>query len=435
MGMGIMGVMGIKDNYTVNTKGKDDKKVFLNILSLGVIQLLRLGLPLLTFPYLTRVLGVEKFGILAFGLGIVAYVTLIVDFGFTQIATAKVATLQNEQSERDKYFSTVTVAKLILFISSSILLICILLIINDDERLNQVVVALLLIPFGSLMISTWFFIGLEKMKQLVPIDIIGRCITIPLIFIFVKTEADLALAAFFQSLSFLISGLIGITYLYKNKIVTGFYFDIDLVVKSLKEAKEVFYMSVASNLYTASIPVFLGIILGPIYVAYYKVADNVRGVAVGLLSPISNATYARVNSLVEVDKLRAKNIIIKFSKIAFILATMGNVIVFLFADYIVLILAGKEYGQSILILKLITIVVQIGVCNQYLGIQSLIPFGFKHQLSKIVIFSAIANLISVYPLILIFGLSGAVYSAILAEFLIFSLLMIFHRKRELGIFL
>jgi O-antigen/teichoic acid export membrane protein len=415
-------------------KQKNESNIYVNILYLGIIQLLRLGLPLLTFPYLTRVLGVENFGILAFSIGIVTYISLIVDFGFTQIATSKIAKIRDSQIDVDIYFSSVLAAKILLLLFSSVFLILALLILDVNDIQKCVVITLLLVPSGTLLTSTWFFIGLERMKSLVPIDIIGRFVSIPLIFIFVKDQNDIIFAALFQGLSFVVSGVLALIYIYNKKLVTSLSFNPKFIGESLNEAKDIFFMSLASNLYTASIPVFLGILLGPIYVAYYKVADNIRGVAVGLLSPISNATFSRVSHLVKENQILAKKTITKFFLIGIILAIFGNAIIFFNAELIVKILAGEGYEQSILVLKLMVIVIQLGVCNQYIGIQSLIPFGYKNQLSKIVLLAATITLISIYPLINMFGLLGAIFSAISAEFLILIFLIVFHRNVKLNIF-
>ena len=100
----------------------DNKRVLTNFLSLSVLQGTNLLLPLITFPYLVRVLGIEKFGLISFALATVAYFEIITDYGFDLSATRQISINRNNKEKIVSVYSAVLSIKAILSLVSLVLL-------------------------------------------------------------------------------------------------------------------------------------------------------------------------------------------------------------------------------------------------------------------------------------------------------------------------
>ncbi|MDD2927589.1 MAG: oligosaccharide flippase family protein, partial [Candidatus Omnitrophica bacterium] len=230
---------------------KERKVVLENFTSLSTLQGISYLIPLVILPYLIRVIGPEKFGLIAFAQALIQYFMIFTDYGFSLTATKKIS-LCKDQSQASTVFSTVMTVKFILAFLSYLIL---LFLINAIPKFRQDWL-LYVFSFGAVIGNTlfpvWLFQGAEKMKFITIINIIGGIIYTVSLFIFVKEPADYLLVPLLNSLFFIITGLLGLYIAFKE-------FDLEFVFQSysnireeLKTGWEVFISTVAINTYTAT---------------------------------------------------------------------------------------------------------------------------------------------------------------------------------------
>ena len=143
---------------------EDFKTILNNFFSLTLLKVLTYILPLITFPYLIRVLGVEKFGLIMFAQATMYYFEIVVDFGFNLSATSEVALNAKKVNKLNEIISAVFSIKCFLLIISFLILFIVLSIFDrftDDYLIYYYsflkVIAITFFP-------VWFFQGIEKMK-------------------------------------------------------------------------------------------------------------------------------------------------------------------------------------------------------------------------------------------------------------------------------
>ena len=394
---------------------KINKRLIENIISLFTIKGLEYILAFITFPYLVRVLQVENFGAVVFVQGIIQYFVLFTDYGFNLLGPKEIAQ-HDSIKERGKIFASIFCAKLILLLISTIVFICMLMgakYINDIDITLYSVVYLMVI--GNVIFPIWFFQGIQQMRYITIVNIIGRFLSVACIFYFVKAPSDYILAGLFQAIVPLIAGICSWIILWKKYREVFILPKFKNVKQVFIDAWEIFTSTIAINLYTASNIVFLGLLTNNIIVGYFSGAQKIIQNINQLISPVTQAIYPYVSKTAS----NSKNDALKFlRKIVLILGGgnfIGSILIFIFAEWIVDILLGAGYEQSILLLRILAFLPFIISLSNIFGIQTMLVFGMKKQFNKVLLSAAIVNTVIVLPMIYFYQAIGVSVSMTITE--------------------
>ena len=394
---------------------KINKRLIENIISLFTIKGLEYILAFITFPYLVRVLQVENFGAVVFVQGIIQYFVLFTDYGFNLLGPKEIAQ-HDSIKERGKIFASIFCAKLILLLISTIVFICMLIgakYINDIDITLYSVIYLMVI--GNVIFPIWFFQGIQQMRYITIVNIIGRFLSVACIFYFVKIPSDYILAGLFQAIVPLIAGICSWIILWKKYREVFILPKFQNVKQVFIDAWEIFTSTIAINLYTASNIVFLGLLTNNTIVGYFSGAQKIIQNINQLISPVTQAIYPYVSKIAS----NSKNDALKFlRKIVFILGGgnfIGSVLIFIFAEWIVDVLLGAGYEQSVLLLRILAFLPFIISLSNIFGIQTMLVFGMKKQFNKVLLSAAIVNTIIVLPMIYFYQAIGVSVSMTITE--------------------
>jgi len=274
--------------YTV--LGNREKKVVVqNFFSLVILQGANYILPLLILPYLVRVLGTEKFGLVMFAQSLALFLTVFVDFGFNISGTREISLARKNKEKTSQIFFAIMFIKLgLLLLAFAILYI----IVNTVTRFSidaQVYLFSFGVVVGQAFFPVWFFQGIEKMKFVSFINILAKGIFTVLVFFLVKSEADYFKVPIYNSLGFVISGLLGfgLSFKYfKYKLPT-----FNLVKRLLVESFSLFVSNFATSLYTASNVFILGLFSGNIIAGVYASMEKLILAVKNVYVPLYQALY------------------------------------------------------------------------------------------------------------------------------------------------
>lgn len=391
------------------------KKIYENILSLATIKGLEYLLAFITFPYLTRILQVEMFGTVVFVQGLINYFTLFTDYGFNLLGPKEIA--QNDEADkRGKVFAKIFFAKLFLLLITIAVFVAGILCLNFYFKVDVLLyVVVFLTVIGNVIFPIWFFQGIQQMRYITLVNIIARFCSIAGIFYFVKQPQDYLLAALFQAIVPLVAGICSWVILIKNFPEVLCLPTFGEVINTLKDGWNIFTSTVAINLYTASNVVFLGFLTNPVTVGYFSGAKKIIDNITQLISPISQAVYPHISKLVTQSPKEVKPFL---GKILFILGGgtfIGSVFIFIFADFVVEILLGSGYEESVLLLRIMAFLPFIIAMSNVFGIQIMLPFGMQSTFSRILICAAVLNTCMVLPLIYFWQDIGVSISIVTTE--------------------
>lgn len=412
----------------------ESKKVlFKNFTSLSLLQIANYIFPLITLPYLVRVLGPEKYGLVNFASAFVAYFAILTDYGFNLSATQDVSVNIKDWKKVSTIFSSVLLIKLFFFLVSSVLFTAVILIFPQfkDETLLYIISFIGIL--GSTIFPIWFYQGIEKMYFILIINIFTRTALTVLIFVLINSEKDFLLFAILSSISNLIVGVLGFSLALIQLKIKFILPKLDVMKQQITNGWNLFLSTLWINLYTTSNVFILGLFAPANVVGYFAAADKVRMAFQGILTPITQSVFPYVNKLLSesYDKFISFNR--KLLKIGFLLGLLISLFLFIFAAPISNLILGNDYRQSILVLKIIAWLPLIIILSNVLGIQTMIPLNKHKEFSLILFLAAMMNIIISFIIVPKYFEIGTSISVLITEIFVTSSFYIFIKKEKINL--
>jgi PST family polysaccharide transporter len=349
----------------------EEKKRFLgNFFSLAMLQGMNYILPLLSLPYLVRVLGADKFGLLAFATAIIGYFIVLTDYGFNFTATREVTLHRDDKDKLSEIFSSVMIIKFLLFVISFFILTLLIILFkkfSSDPWLYYLTFGTVL---GQILFPVWFFQGVEQMRYITIINIVSKILFTIAIFVLVKQSSDYLLVPLLTSLGAIFAGIYSLFLVYKRFDIKFKIQKIHILISYLKGDSNLFYTSVLGNLLTSSGTVILSFVSTNTVVGYYSAAERLFRAVVGLFAPITQALYpisCRKVMYEETARSYIRKIALIIGGMAFFIGTT----VAIFSEKIIAIVYGGAFPSYSYILAVMMIWLFFGVINNIIGIQYL----------------------------------------------------------------
>ncbi len=411
-------------------KNEDSKTLISNFVSLSALQGINLVLPLLILPYLVRVLGMELYGLIAFSTAFVYYFQVITDYGFNLTATREISIHRNDSHKVSEIYNSVMIIKLVLLMIS--LLILTLIVFSFDKLSNDYDIYFLSfgVVIGNTMLPTWLFQGMEKMKFMTLSNLITKLFFTVLIFVFVKTKDDYLLVPAFTSAGYILSGIISLLIVKRTFKIQFENQRYETLRRHFKEGWYVFLSQLKITLFSNSNILILGIFSGNIHVGYFSSAERIIRTLASMQTPIVNTMFPYISKQIKIAPTRIIGQIYKVAKIGSLSYLLVILAVFVFSEDIVKIMFGSMLIDVVIALRIILIVPLLVFLNNLFGTQILLNTGRDKAFFLVLLFTAILNLILVFPLTYLYGYIGTSISMVFAE--VFLLMgMFYYAKKEI----
>lgn len=381
----------IKAKISRIAKNKEAKTVAGNFMWLSLLQVAGYVFPLITMPYLARVIGVEGFGKIAFASAIMVWIQTIADWGFNLTATRDVAQNRENPQKVSEIFSNVLWARcLLMVVSFIVLLILIVAIPQFKENSDVILVSFLMVP-GHILFPDWFFQAVERMKYTTILNVIMKLIFTLAVFIFIKDKDDYILQPLFTSLGFVVSGAIALYIIinrWKVKLYKPNWKNIKYTIKS---TTDVFINHLAPNLYNSLSVVLLGFFGGGVANGIYDGGNKFFAIICNLLNTITRAFYPFLS--------RRKDFHSKFVKIVVLIATFFSIITFILAPWLVETMLSSEFSESIIVVRILSISLIFYVLSTAYGTCYLIINNREKVLRQSTIICSVTGFLIAIPLI------------------------------------
>lgn len=406
-----------------------NKSITKNYIYNIIYQVLIIALPVITTPYISRVLGPKNLGIHSFTVSIVTYFILFGSLGISLYGQREIAYNAHNKRRFSKVFWEIFLLRLITMVISLFVFYIFFVFKQSDYKIFYIILSLDF--FSNILDISWFFQGLEEFKTTVIVNVIIKILSVISIFLFVKTDQDLVKYFLIYSSSAILGNISLWFYLFKI-IVKVNILDLN-ILKHLKPTILLFIPQIAIKVYTVLDRTMIGLLTDMTQVGLYEQAYKIISILLALVTSLGIVMIPRIANLYA--KKNSKEIILRLRKSFHIVWFLGLPIMFGLlgiASNFVPWFFGSEFINIIPIFRIGSLlIIAIGL-NNITGMQYLIPIGKQNYFTISVIIGAIINFIGNYFCIRLYGAVGAIIFSVIAEFSIF-LVQLFIVKKDIVI--
>lgn len=410
------------------------KSIKLNFVMNAALTMSSIIFPIVTFPYVSRILMPSGTGRVTFATSLISYFSIFAQLGIPTYGIRACAQVRDDRAKLSKTVHELLIINLIMSFFVYIFLGVALVTVPRlfEDRILYIIISstILLNVIGM----EWLYKGLEKYSYITIRSIIFKFIALIAMFVFVHKKDDYIIYGAISIFAASASNILNIIHARKY-IDFSFIGHYDLR-KHLKAVLVFFAMSCATTIYTNLDTVMLGFMKSDIDVGYYNAAVKIKVILVQVVASLGGVLLPRCSYYVEKGMwAEFKRICSKALNFVVVIALPLSVYFIIYAQDAIVFLSGAEYLGAIFPMKIIMpTLLFIGITN-ILGLQILVPLGKE----RIVLYSEIAGAITdlLLNIILIpkFGASGAAMGTLVAEFVVLSVQYVALRKQLFDIFI
>lgn len=398
--------MNLKDrvyNIIKNIKGasqsKDGKVIIKNFGYLSLLQIANYIFPLITVPYVARVIGVEGYGKIAFAAAVVLWFQALADWGFNYSSLRDVSQNRNDKEKISEIFSNVLWARILLMVVSYLLLALFIAFIPAFRGAYDVIIVTSLMLIGHVAYPVWFFQAMEQMKYNTILNVLAKLLFTIAVFVFIKEPADYILQPLFVSLGYIVSGLVAmyiIVFKFNVKVLGP---SVKGIMMAIRSGANIFINQFAPNLYNSLSTVILGFVGGNYSTGLLDSGRKFSNLLYPVFSAFSLSFFPYLN--------RRSDNHSKFAKTILPVAALVSVVLFFGAPLLVKLFYGAGFIKAIPVVRLSALSFFALVLSNVYATNYLLILRKDRLVRNITLTLSIFGAAITYPLILWLDYMGA----------------------------
>lgn len=387
--------------------------------------MLTLITPLITTPYLSRVLGADGIGVYSFTASIVAYFTMFAALGTLTYGNREISYLQDDRKARTQMFWEIELLSIITTLISLVAYIFFILFFAQDYQVFFWIQIFSLLTIAADV--TWLLQGMEEFGKIVGRNIFFKVLSVAYVFIFVNSKEDLILHVGGNVIfSFLIQASV---WLYVPKYVDLPDWKSLRPLRHLKGTIALFIPTIAISIYTVLDKTMIGVFSNAYENGYYEQALNLSKTVLTLVTSLGAVMIPRIGYYYNKgEQEEVKTLLYQSYRFVWFLGIplcfglmgiSGNVVPWFYGD---------GFMKLTILLPILSLLIPIIGLSNVTGMQYLITTKREHLLTKSVVIGAVVNFLCNLYLIPRWSSIGAVIASVIAETVITTVQFIFVRK-------
>ncbi|MDL2290451.1 oligosaccharide flippase family protein [Paludibacteraceae bacterium OttesenSCG-928-F17] len=329
----------------------NNKKVIENYFFMTLLQILNSLFYLIIFRYLMKTLGSDAYGIQVYVLSIVTIFNTFITFGTDMPGVKRISQNKNNEEVKRETLSVIFTAKVYLGIIA-MLVFPLLIFLDSDMRENWVVSFILFAQIlNPIFFPTWFFQGIQKMRVVTYIQLFFKLLSLPFIFLMVKSPDDLWIYALITTLTFVLGGFSAtslILFKYKLKIYWASFAE---VKECLKDSFAFFLSNSTGIIKEQSIRIIIAKFIGFSDVTIYDLANKIIMVPRTLVMSINGALFPKL-----IENIR-NSVVKKIIRIEVGLGLLTIIFIALIGKYVVYLLGAGLLPEAYPIAVILSVTV------------------------------------------------------------------------------
>lgn len=366
--------------------------VIKNTMMLYGMSIAKIVFPLLTLPYLTRVLSVESYGVVSYVKAVMQYMQLVVDFGFMLSGTKDIVNAKNDHEKLEKEVGNILLARVLLAAAAFVALLGMTAVIPLLRTNIGYTLLAFVTVFLSVFLFDYFFRGIEKMQVITLRFVTMRGIATALTFVFVHSDKDILFVPLLDAVGSLVAVILVFVELKKENIKIHFS-GVSTAWKKLKNSFVYFASNMATTAFGALNTLLIGAFLPAAEVAYWSVCMQLIGAVQTMYTPITDGIYP------EMIKTKSWKFIKRLLMIFMPIVFAGSAFSIAVAPYVLQIVGGEQYVAATSLFRALVPVLIFSFPGIVLGWPTLGALDKAAQVTKTTILSAVVQVASLLLLI------------------------------------
>lgn len=390
-------------------------------------QLLSLLVPLVTTPYVSRVLGADGIGKYSYASSVMTYFTMFAALGTITYGTREIARCRDDKQLLSNAFWGIELMTVFTSLVSTAFWLILICLSTEYRYIFMVLLPLLVATAADI---SWLYTGLEKVHYTVSINLICKIAGVIAVFAFIKGKEDLLLYVLIMSAVTCIGNMS--MWVFLPGIVTRPQIRKANIGRHFRETMKYFVTSVAISIYTVLDKTMIGVLThDSLENGYYeqacKIINIAKPVAFSSLNDVMAPRMAYLFARGQKEEISER---INFSLGIELLLSVGCCFgLIAIADVFVPFFFGAEYGPVVPLLRLMSPILIFICISTCLGSHYYVPSGNIMSGTRLTIVGSIVNILVNVPTIILLGAKGAVVASLLAEGVIAVLYAVFCKKK------
>lgn len=401
-------------------KANPDNKT--NVVNNAILNMIKQAcavvFPLITFPYVSRILGAENYGKVAFVNSIISYVALFAGLGISTYAVREGAQIRDDGHKINKFVDEVFSINVCSTVISLIVLTLIVVFSRTLQSYKSLILlysfAVILTTFGSDWVNTIF----EDFRYITIRYIIVQIVCLFPVFLFVRNKEDYYIYTIILVLSGYGGNLLNLGYIRKY-VKRQFTFRLDLK-QHFKPIVILFSSMIAVRIYLNSDVTMIGFIRGDVETGIYGAVSKIYTISKELINAITIAMIPRVANLLKEKKIKDVNSISEGTVKSLLMLIMPMTVgIFTLSEDIITVVNGTEYLQGSVTLRILSLALPFAVLSCFYSNAILIPNRKEKIYLIATTIAATSNIALNFIFINNWGMNGAAVTTVLAEIVVF----------------
>ena len=382
--------------------------------------------PLITFPYISRILQPENIGKINFSTSFVTYFSLIASLGITTYAIRECALVKHDRKKLDLISSQIFSINAYTTVISYILLLVSLVIFRKfDSYRTIIIVQSLTIAFNTAGCE-WLNAAMEDYKYITIRSVSFQLLSLILMFIFVRCPDDYIKYVIITVISSSGSSIVNILYRRKYSKVT--FLKNPNFKKHFKPIALLFVMILAQNIFNTSDITMIGFFKDDYSVGLYSTSVKITNLIAQVVASLVWVILPKMSNLFESEDYKKINDFL--NRIFNVLLTIGipcSIGTIMLSKELIEIIAGSDYIGASISLKILMVSFIFNLIGEfYLGNMILLPSKKEKLFMNLCCISTLINLIMNFFLIPLYGINAAAFTTMLSTLLL--MLMLYFTK-------
>ncbi len=404
----------------------------MNFLMNAILSLSSVLFPLITFPYVSRILSPTGTGRVSFAVSLISYFNMLAQLGIPIYGIRACASVRDDKEELSRTAHELLFINLVMALFSYA---CLAILLASVDRLYEDRPLYVLVSMTIVLTAIgmeWLYKALEQYAYITVRSLVFKGIALIAMFLLIHKESDYVRYGAVSILAASASAIFN--FINARRYIEWRYLGGYAIKKHIRAIMCFFGMACATTIYTNLDTVMLGFMKSDIDVGYYHAAIKIKSILVMVVTSLGAVLLPRASYFIEKGELEAFRRISKKALGFVLIASVPMTIYFIcFAGECILFVSGHAYLGAVLPMQIIMpTLLFIGVSN-LLGVQMLIPLGREKDVLVAELAGAVVDLVLNVICIPRFSAAGAAIGTTMAELVVMSVIIQKLRKRYTGL--